>query len=446
MSENDHLESPNRPIRGAVEDAVLNIKIIGVGGAGNNAVDRLKMDDLSHVGLAVINTDSKTLNASPIAEKLMIGRTVTRGLSTGGEADIGRQAAESDREAISRLVEGVDLVFILAGLGGGSGSGASPVIADMASDSGALVISFVTLPFTREGQRRHKQAEDALGLLRRSCHAVITLPNDLLLQEIEEKSTLLDAFAIADDWIYRGVRAIVSMLNDHGLINVDFATLTKAFSSRGGKTLFGLAVGTGPDVVGSALRELEVCPLLHLPENKYVRKADSLIVNITGGPDLSMAMVNEVLDAVTEKFSSRENTVIGAVIDGSLHNRLHLCVIGATDVDGKRYRSARYRGYREQGHTAQPAFVESRSQASDRRRDEAGVSGAGTGESPALPADDTEPVRETATVGEPVAQEEFPFSRIDDSRGFFEETESNMYDGVDLDIPTFLRRGIRIHV
>ena len=310
-----------------LDDKHLRIKIIGVGGAGNNAVDRLKLDNLGQVGLAVVNTDTKTLSVSPIQEKLMIGRGLTRGMSAGGEADIGRQAAEADRAMIDKMVDGVDLVFLLAGLGGGTGSGATPIVAEAAATAGAVVVAFVTQPFTREGQRRHKQAEDALVLLRQHCHAVITLPNDVLLQQVDESSTVMEAFAVADEWMSRGVRAIWSMLFQHGLINVDFATLRSAFRFRGGKTLFGLGQAQGEDCVQAALADLDLCPLLHLPEYKYTRKADSLIVNITGGPGLSLSQVNHIMDTVCEKFGSKENTVLGAVIDDDMHGAIRITVI-----------------------------------------------------------------------------------------------------------------------
>ncbi len=406
-----------------IEDKQIRIKIIGVGGAGNNAVDRLKLDNLGQVGLAVVNTDTKTLSISPIQEKLMIGRSITRGLSTGGEPDIGRQAAEADRPMIDKLVDGVDLVFLLAGLGGGTGSGATPVIAEAASTAGAVVIAFVTQPFTREGQRRHKQAEDALVALRQHCHAVVTLPNDVLLQQVEENATVMEAFAVADEWMSRGVRAIWSLLFQHGLINVDFATLRNAFRFKGGKTLFGLGEGHGEDCVQAALADLDLCPLLHLPEYKYTRKADSLIVNITGGPGLSLAHVNQIMDSVCEKFGSKDNTVLGAVIDDDLRDSIRITVIGATDVSGAP-RVPR------QGVRKAPASVPAAN--------------------PVLECDpEPEPDLTRLPAKAPkaarnAAQEEFDFPGKDSSRGFFDKTDPNLHEGEDLDVPTFLRRGVKI--
>ena len=205
------------------------IKLIGVGGAGSNAVDRLKAEDLERLKLAVINTDYQALSSSPVQEKLLIGMGVTRGLGAGGDPDLGREAAEADRETIAAVVRGSDLVFLLAGMGGGTGSGAAPIVAEAASDEGALVIAFVTLPFSFEGGRRLKQAEDGLRALRQVCDAVIPLPNDVLLQEAAENETVLDSFARADAWIGRGVKSIWAMLTNTGLINLDFATLRQVF-------------------------------------------------------------------------------------------------------------------------------------------------------------------------------------------------------------------------
>ncbi|MCD8483944.1 MAG: cell division FtsZ family protein [Verrucomicrobia bacterium] len=418
---------------GDIQENGLRIKIIGVGGGGNNAVDRLKLDNLDQVNLAIVNTDAKTLSSSPIQEKLMIGRGVTRGLSTGGEAELGRQAADSDRDALRKLVKGLDLVFILCGLGGGTGSGAAPVLAEVANAEGAVVVAFVTMPFNLEGARRIQQADTALASLRSSCHAVISLPNDVLLQQVDENSSLLEAFVIADEWINRGVNSICSLLFQNGLINIDFATLKRAFEARGGKTLFGFGYGAGEDAVTAALRDLEMCPLLHLPENRYVRRADYLVVNITGGPNMSMTQVNRIMEAVNEKFGSRDNTVMGAVVDGSMGHALSITVIGTTDVQKP---GARNKYPSVQPAASTPANVARPITSTDKS----------TAKTSSLTQ--RKSFAEETALPLPVAgaQEEFLFSGDDEGRGLFDDTERNMYEGQDLDIPTFLRRGIKIQV
>ncbi|MDP0500926.1 MAG: cell division protein FtsZ [Verrucomicrobiota bacterium JB022] len=420
----------------------IRVKIVGVGGAGNNAVDRLKIDQLDQVDLAVVNTDTKTLSVSPIGEKLMIGRALTRGMSAGGEAEIGRQAAEADRRLIEQMVNGVDLVFLLAGLGGGTGSGAAPVVAETAAASGAIVIAFVTMPFTREGSRRQQQADEALIRLREHCHAVISLPNDLLLQQIDEQATVMEAFALADEWISKGVRSIWSMLFLQGLINVDFATLRSAFTCRGGKTLFGTAEGAGEDAVAQVIRNLDLCPLLHLPENRYLRKADRLIVNITGGTSLTMTQVHEILQYVTDRFGSKEHTVLGAVIDSELGDQLSLTVIGTTDVGSPAKSNRRFIPVPAANAAAQAPQVRVKGEKTPPPVQEPEPDLFNLVVPPELDENEVEPF----SPHDPGKQSEFDFPRLEDNRGLFERTEANLYEGEDLDIPTYLRRGIKIAV
>lgn len=447
----------------------LQLKVIGVGGAGNNAVDRLKLENLDSIHLANVNTDLKTLSASPISEQLMIGKDVTRGLSAGGEAELGRAAAESDLELLRGLVHGVDLVFLLVGLGGGTGSGAAPVLARAAQEAGAVVITFATLPFSREGARRTKQSEDALLALRDSCHAVITLPNDVLLQEIDEDATVLDAFSLADEWIQRGVSALWSMIFRSGLINVDFATLRQAFTVRGGKTVFGIGIGEGEDYVSKAIRSLEICPLLHLPENRYVRKTDSLIVHLLGGPDLTMARVNKVMEFVTDRFGSKNNTVLGAVIDGSMHGKIEITVIGTTCLEGnyKRYASVPSASIPASGAAVSTSPATTPPLPSATARNLASTAApvlpvvAQPGNFlPSLPIEtvteederdprpadraNSPPAAQNASGHHHKGQNEFAFPRLEDERGYFDKTEKNLYEGEDLDVPTYLRRGIKV--
>lgn len=402
----------------SIEAKALTVKIIGVGGAGANAVDRLQLEDLGHVGLAVVNTDGQALASSPIGEKVLLGRQVTRGLSAGGEASIGKQAADSDRDALARLVKGVDLVFLVAGLGGGTGSGAAPVLADIAVQNGAMVICFATLPFSREGTRRVKQAEEAVQKLRGICHAVIRLPNDILLQQVSEDATVMEAFAVADGWIDAGVRAIGGLLFETGLINVDYAALRGALGRTGGQTLFGTGYGDGKDYVEAALRDLENCPLLSLPENRFGRRTDSLVVNLTGGPDLSMAQVNHVMEYIQETFGCRDSLVLGANINGGNGSSLRITVLGSSGHPA----AVSKRGFepvQAVNHAVERDLEAARSktrrhvEAAERHRTE---------------------------------QSEFAFQREDQRRGVFEDSGVNLHEGEDLDIPTYLRRGIRIHL
>jgi cell division protein FtsZ len=414
-------------------DRTIGLKVVGIGGAGSNAVDRLKMENLDRLQLAVINTDRQALASSPVQEKIMIGMGVTRGLGAGGDPELGREAAEADREKIAGVVKGCDLVFLVTGMGGGTGSGAAPVVAEVASESGALVIAFVTLPFSFEGGRRLKQAEEGLRALRQVCDAVIPLPNDVLLQESGEQETVLDSFALADAWIGRGVRSIWAMLFQTGLINLDFATLRQAFQQRGGKTLFGLGEGAGDQAVPETIASLKLCPLLHTPE--FSRKADRLLVNIVGGPDLSLPKVNELMTAITEQFGRDSHIIMGAVIDETRAGRLEVCVIGTSDMGGRGVASRR------------PAAAAHRPRSAAVPAAPAGAAASpAPAASPARPADelDLAPAAAASTKSSTkVAQEEFGFGEVE-SRGHFEKTDRNLFDGQDLDVPTYLRRGIKV--
>lgn len=430
--------SPAVSLNHSTPDRQTSMKIVGVGGAGSNAVDRLKMEDLGQVPLAVINTDAQALASSPVETKCMIGRGVTRGLGTGGDPEVGAQAAESDVDGIRRVVSGTDLVFLLAGMGGGTGSGAAPVVARCANEAGALVIGFVTLPFTFEGARRQKQAEEALILLRNTCDAVIPLPNDILLQQLEESASVLDAFEKADDWVARGVRSIWAILSRTGLINLDFATLRQVFCNRGGKTLFGLGCGEGPDSVHDALSDLMLCPLLHTPE--FSRKADRLLVNIVGGPDLGISHVNEIMSVVNKHFGRDAHLTLGAVIDEGMSGKVEICVLGTTDVNTRagffqRKPAAPARPAEPAACMPSPPSVEPAPKAAPPARP-------APSPSPAASAPEAKP----AAAGKRMPrgeQEEFLFSEAG-KRGYFDQTDDNVFKGENLDIPTYLRRGARV--
>lgn len=421
----------------ALADRDVGVKLIGIGGGGSNAVDRLKMENLDRLQLAVINTDFKALGSSPVQDKILIGTSLTRGLSAGGDPALGYAAADADRDKIAELVRGTDLIFLVAGLGGGTGSGAAPLVADLAREAGALVIAFVTMPFSFEGGRRRKQAEDALHELRGSCHAVIPLSNDLLLQEGTEQTSVLDAFGRADEWIGRGVKSICAMLSRTGLINLDFQALRTAFQTRGGKTLFGLGVGEGENAAQAAFDDLKNCPLLATPE--FARKADRLMVNITGGPDLSLTKVNELMTAVTEEFGREAHVIMGAVIDESLQGRVEVCVLGATDLGGRTFTRAKpiappkrpEKPAPEAGGDAAPVVKTTISVESGSRGP-------------------TTLARSATTAnGAKAQQEEFGFGGSAEhaaNRGEFGNSERNLFEGQDLDVPTYLRRGIKVNV
>jgi cell division protein FtsZ len=403
----------------------LKIKILGVGGAGTNAVDGLKLDNLGDVRLAAINTDAQALNQSPIAEKLVIGRSVTRGLGAGGEVEIGKAAAESDRDAIARMIGDVDLIILVVGLGGGTGSAAACVVAEVAAETDALVLAFATLPFSFEGARRKRIAEESIGELRQLVHGLIPLPNDVLLQEGEEDTSVLNAFAVADRWIGRGVNSLCAMLLKTGLINQDFSSLRSVFQDRGGKTIFGTGNAEGGDYVKDALEELFICPLLH--QGDRPAQLDRILVNVIGGADLGIAKVNEIMTEVTKRFGSREDIVFGAVIDESRSQSLELCILGKAEMD---------------------SFVSPKPTETPQPKKTIMT---GLGLETEISQDTKAPRRvHTSKLSKQqqveVDQDEFTFIDADAQRGYFDKTDRNDYNDEDLDVPTFMRRGIKIKI
>ncbi len=393
----------------------IKMKVVGVGGAGSNIVDRLMLSNPNGVHLTAINTDEQALAGSPVLDKYCIGKRVTRGLGAGGDSSIGREAALADKQVLEGIVKGIDLLFITAGLGGGTGSGVSPVLADLAAQNGTTVIAFVTMPFTIERAGRAKVAKDGLEHLREVANAVIPLPNDLLIQESEPGASLLDAFSHADAWIERAIKSIWSMMNKTGLINLDFSQLQQVFSHRAGKTLFGLGEGSGENAAEEALENLKLCPLLHTPE--FSKKADQLLVNLVGGAGFSIGETQLIMDRVTESFGKDANVVMGAVIDESLGDKVEICVIGTSDISD----ISIFRGRKK----PRPPVLEA---------DPAEL---------ALPKN--RKIKEIHAKKVKVEQDEFSFNE-GDPRGEFEDTDGFVFEGQDLDTPAFLRRGVRIPI
>ena len=411
----------------------VKIKIIGAGGAGTNAVDGLKLDNLGDVRLAVINTDAQALANSPIAEKIVIGRSVSHGLSAGGEVDIGRRAAESDRDAIARLIADMDLIILVVGLGGGTGSAVAPILAEVAAKTDALVLCFATQPFSFEGARRQRIADESLGELRNRVHGLITLPNDVLLQEGDEDTSVLNAFAVADQWIGKGINSICAMLLKTGLINQDFSALRAVFKNLGGKTFFATGSGSGENFVQNALEELFICPLLHMGDRPM--NLDCILVNIIGGANLGISKVNTIISQVSKRFGTKEDIVFGAVIDEALGERIEICILAKADIEVIRKSTDK---------------TEDESSKIDKSNE---ISQPNLGEIAIEPliSQNNEPpraVHKSKLTKKKLLnskQNEFTFD-TEVQRGYFDKTERNMYKEEDLDVPTFMRRGIKIRI
>ncbi len=315
--------------------AGARIKVIGIGGGGSNAVNRMVRVGLDGVEFIVANTDLQALNVNAAPIKLQIGSKLTKGLGAGADPNVGRQAALEDTETILQALDGADMVFVTTGLGGGTGTGAAPVVASLASELGALTIAVVTKPFKFEGKRRRVQAEQGLEALRACVDTIITIPNDRLLTIIDRTTPLTDAFATADDVLRQAIQGISDLILVPGLINLDFADV-KTIMAGMGLAMMGTGVAEGPDRAVEAARRAISSPLL---EGASVNGSRGVIINVTGGPDLSLVEVSEASSIVQEAADEEANIIFGAVVDPALKGKVKITVI-ATGFDSPAARPA----------------------------------------------------------------------------------------------------------
>ena len=306
------------------------IKVIGVGGGGTNAVARMISGKVNGVEFVAVNTDAQALFHNPAPTKVNIGRGTTRGLGAGANPDIGLQSAKESSEELKKVIEGADLVFITAGLGGGTGSGGAPYIAELARSLGVLTVGIVTRPFSFEGLRRRKQADEALEALRGKVDTLITIPNDKILSLIDKTTPLTEAFQIVDEILRHGIEGISSLITVHGLVNVDFADVRSVMQDAG-SALMGIGYGTGDSRAAEAARAAVDSPLLELS----ISGAKGILFNITGGNDLSMFEVDEAARIITEAADPEANIIFGAVIDDNYTGQVK-CTVIATGFDEKK--------------------------------------------------------------------------------------------------------------
>ncbi|MBI2670336.1 MAG: cell division protein FtsZ [Candidatus Yanofskybacteria bacterium] len=294
-------------------ETFARIKVVGVGGGGNKAIQRMMTTKIHGVEFVAVNLDAQDLNVANAPTKILIGKNLTRGLGAGMNPEIGRQAASESKDEIQDALKGSDMVFICGGLGGGTCSGASPVIAEIARDVGALTVGVVTKPFSFEGAARSRIAEDAWHLLRENVDALITVPNDRLLSIIDRKTPLLEAFAKVDDVLRQGVQGISDLITIPGLINVDFADV-RAVMSNSGSALMGIGFASGEDRAIDAAKTAISSPLLEVS----IDGAHGVLFNISGGIDLAMAEINEAAKIITDKIDPDAKVIFGAVQDDKL--------------------------------------------------------------------------------------------------------------------------------
>lgn len=315
-------------------ETFAKIKVVGVGGSGGSAINRMISAKIKGVEFIVMNTDVQALHHSLAPQKLHIGKTVTRGLGAGMDPDIGRKAAEEAQNEIRDVFKDADMVFITCGLGGGTGSGASPVVAEVARECGALTVAVVTKPFSFEGPKRSEIADTAWEKLARNVDTIITIPNDRIMQVVKKETSFLEAFKTADDVLRQGVQGISDIITLHGVINVDFADV-KTIMKETGSALMGIGIGSGENRAAEAAKMAISSPLLELS----IDGARGILFTVTGGLNMAMSEVEEAAKIITSSASDDVKVIFGAIIDESMKDQIKLTVI-ATGFDDRRIKSA----------------------------------------------------------------------------------------------------------
>ena len=301
---------------------LASIKVIGCGGGGGNAVNRMITSKVEGVDFISVNTDAQALYHSKASHRINIGKGTTRGLGAGSIPDIGKKAAEESSEELKSAIEGADMVFVTCGLGGGTGTWAAPVIADLAREMGILTVGVVTKPFSFEGLRRMEVGAQGLEDLKDKVDTLITIPNDRILSIIDKKTPLTDAFVVVDDILRQAIQGVADLITVHGMINVDFADV-RAIMQNAGSALMGIGYGTGENRAVDAARAAIESPLLELS----IQGAQGILFNITGGNDLSMFEVDEAAKVITEAADSQANIIFGAVINENYTGEMKVTVI-----------------------------------------------------------------------------------------------------------------------
>jgi cell division protein FtsZ len=408
------------------------IKVVGIGGGGVNAVNRMIDAGLRGVEFIAINTDAQALLMSDADVKLDIGRDLTRGLGAGADPEIGRRAAEDHRDEIHEVLKGADMVFVTAGEGGGTGTGAAPLVAQVAKELGALTIGVVTRPFTFEGRRRSTQAEVGIGALKEEVDTLIIIPNDRLLQIADGETSVVQAFGLADEVLLHGVQGITDLITTPGLINLDFADVRTVMKDAG-SALMGIGKARGEQRSLEAAQYAISSPLLEAS----IDGARGVLLMLAGGSDLGLFEVNEAADVITQAAHPEANIIFGAVIDDSLGDEVKVTVIAAgfDKFDGPVEQQGAIlagSGRRDESPSAPevpsaPLAGAPRSSSSDARATEA-VPAQPVGTAPAPPAS------EPATASDEEVEQDEVFQRDERPRVVVDAT-----DGDDLDVPSFLR-------
>ena len=322
---------------GLEENAVIEgakIKVIGVGGGGNNAVDRMIEAGVTRAEFICVNTDAQQLSNVKASTVLQIGKKLTSGLGAGAKPEIGRQAAEETKDEIKNIVKDADMVFVTAGMGGGTGTGAAPIIAEAAKSAGILTVAVVTKPFAFEGPQRMRNAEEGIKNLAERVDSIVTIPNDLLLKIADKKVTINDSFKLADDILRQGVQGIIEIITQKGIVNCDFADV-RTIMKDSGVAHMGIGIGKGENAAQDAVRAAIESPLLETS----IAGAENVLLNITGGTEFSLVDMGEVSSIIKDMVSDEANIIVGSALDESMKDEIKVTLI-ATSLDGSIKRNA----------------------------------------------------------------------------------------------------------
>ena len=455
----------NYSLPDALADTVP-VKVVSVGGAGLNALDRIVLDGLEKASVVAINTDVQSLTSSVAAHKVQLGRTRTRGLGTGGDPELGYEAAVESADEIREALTDTRMVFVCAGLGGGTGSGAAPYVAHLAREAGALVIAFVTLPFTFEGKRRATQAREALGRLNEIAHSVICFENDRMGDLVAPQAGIHHAFAMADTTISQSVRSVVNLIQRPGLIRIGFDDLLAALRTHNGRCVFGFGESDSDNRAHDALTQALKNPLMD--RGRMLADATNVLVQVSGGAGMTLSEVEVLMQELGRHVNEQTQILFGAVVDGKLGDRLAVTIISSLAADEDLISESRD-GATLSNVFAQPPVREQHPPPQIHIEPEAAMEPVAHEESisfeqpvvaQATPAaesmpGESEPLPVTprkkavphtdekaAAKSVPAKQEILQFEPV--TRGRFEKSEPTIVEGEDLDVPTYLRKNIKV--
>ena len=396
------------------DEQFARMKVVGVGGAGGNAVNRMIQERLVGVEFISINTDVQALSSSEAHRKIQIGRNLTRGLGSGSKPDVGREAVVENRDDVAECLSGADMVFVTAGMGGGTGTGAAPVVAEIARQAGALTVGIVSKPFNFEGRRRLQVAEEGIDDLKQVVDTLIVVPNERLRDVVEKGTTIQEAFRVADSVLLNATRGISDLITVTGLVNVDFADV-KTIMTEMGQALMGTGYGVGENRAIESAQEAISSPLL---EDMSIAGASGVLINITGGPDLSLHEISEVSSVIHDAAGEDANIIFGAVIDPDLKGEIRVTVI-ATGIGGYRVAARPVERERIQAPVFEPAEV--------------GAYASSVGATRQVV-----PIKETEEADLDLTEPHEGGNRLDDLLDVYELEADRRKD--DLEIPAFIRR------